>query len=199
MAKQALEYERLTDQSSRNTLISIQNFYERTMGESLDTHNRSKLKINVKQIFDMFWKEYMNLSTKATSFNEFKTIVKCENYLKIKNRKHRVVLTKLRLSDHILMIEKGRHSRPRMERENRLCPLCEDRQVETEAHFVAECTKFCDERTLFFNKVQTLVPNFRHLNAQERFCFLFSQEDLTLLELTAKILYNWYETRTLIK
>ena len=42
-----------------------------------------------------------------------KTRVKLENDLiDTNNRKHRVAFTKLRLSDHNLLIEKGRHRRP---------------------------------------------------------------------------------------
>jgi hypothetical protein len=48
-------------------------------------------------------------------------------------------LTKLRLSSHSLLIEKGRYFRPKIKRENRLCSQCN--QIEDEQHFLIHCTK----------------------------------------------------------
>ena len=45
---------------------------------------------------------------------------------------------RLRISNSILMIEKGRHRK--IDLENRLCPLCKF-QVEDELHFTIKCTK----------------------------------------------------------
>ena len=53
-------------------------------------------------------------------------MVKFENYLTdVTNRKHRVAMSKLRTSDHKLMIEQGRRKGPRIERSFRTCPRCE--------------------------------------------------------------------------
>ena len=52
---------------------------------------------------------------KQTLYRELKNRVKFESYLSdIKNRKYRVTFTKFRLSDHDLMIEKGRHKCPKI-------------------------------------------------------------------------------------
>ena len=50
----------------------------------------------------------------------------------------------IRISDHSLNIERGRYTRPKTERENRLCPHCQ--QIETEIHFLLECKKYDKER-----------------------------------------------------
>jgi hypothetical protein len=51
------------------------------------------------------------------------------------NRPDRIAeLARFRLGAHSLMIEKGRHMRK--PRKDRICPLCNDRQVETEMHFL---------------------------------------------------------------
>ena len=47
-------------------------------------------------------------------FKQFKNRVKFENYLTdVTNRKHRAAMSKLRTSDHKLMIEQGRRQRPK--------------------------------------------------------------------------------------
>ena len=47
-------------------------------------------------------------------------------------------LTKIRISSHPLLIEKGRYFRPKIKRENRLCSQCN--QIEDEQHFRIHCT-----------------------------------------------------------
>ena len=49
---------------------------------------------------------------------------------------------KLRISAHDLMIERGRYFRPRLSREQRVCPECN--QVEDEIHFMLFCNKYKD-------------------------------------------------------
>ena len=56
------------------------------------------------------WLNDVNSSSKCDSFKQFKNRVKFENYLTdviVTNRKHRVAMSKLRTSDHKLMIAKG--------------------------------------------------------------------------------------------
>ena len=68
-----------------------------------------------------------------------------ENYLnELKSIKERTALTKFRLSNHVLMIEKGRHKK--IDRTLRYCPFCPG-VVEDEKHFLlhnARPTNFSD-------------------------------------------------------
>ena len=57
-------------------------------------------------------------------------------------------LSKLRISAHDLMIERGRYFRPVIPRNQRACLNCE--QVEDEKHFMLFCSKFKDLRILLF-------------------------------------------------
>ena len=70
------------------------------------------------------WKEKIAESNKADTYVKFKPDMKFESYLYHNNRKERVMMTKLRLSDHKLMIEVGRHSRPLIPRLDRKCYMC---------------------------------------------------------------------------
>ena len=68
----------------------------------------------------------------------FKTIdnYKCEDYLhQVTNIRHRIALTKLRLSNHKLAIETGRYSRPLKKSAERICPICKI-EMEDEYHFL---------------------------------------------------------------
>ena len=78
-------------------------------------------------------------SNKLRSYALFKTELGKEIYLKeIRNVKIRTQLTKFRLSDHHLMIDKGRHKG--LDKTNRFCPFCLDK-VEDEIHFLLKCPK----------------------------------------------------------
>ena len=65
-----------------------------------------------------------NPENKLRTYGLFKLEVGRELYLsEIKNKKMRTQLTKLRISDHNLMIEKGRHKG--VHKDLRFCPFCQ--------------------------------------------------------------------------
>jgi len=64
-------------------------------------------------------------------------------------------LTKLRISAHQLLIEKGRYFRPKIERKNRLCTNCNE--LEDEEHFLLYCEKFKDLRSNLFTKMNIQI------------------------------------------
>ena len=63
-----------------------------------------------------------------------------EPYLNIPNFEDRKSISRLRTSTHSLHIEQGRHRNT--PRESRLCSLCPLRLVESEEHFLTQCTFF---------------------------------------------------------
>ena len=68
-----------------------------------------------------------NQSNKMRTYRLFKTIdnYKCEDYLhQVTNTRHRIALTKLRLSNHKLAIETGRYLRPFKNPAGRMFPIC---------------------------------------------------------------------------
>ena len=58
----------------------------------------------------------------------------------------RKVISRIRCSNHSLEIERGRHTNPKTPRENRLCRLCDGRDVEDEGHFLLNCPIFTELR-----------------------------------------------------
>ena len=52
-------------------------------------------------------------------------LYKCEDYLRqVTNSRHRITLTKQRLSNHKLATETGRYVRRYKKPEERICPIC---------------------------------------------------------------------------
>jgi hypothetical protein len=77
--------------------------------------------------------EISDKSSKLRTYGLIKSEIREEPYLKIvKNIKDRISMTKFRLSNHKLMIEKGRHRN--LDKTLRICPFCTS--VEDETHFL---------------------------------------------------------------
>ena len=73
-----------------------------------------------------------NEGNKLRSYALFKSNFSTENYLKvIKSKDQRSSLTRLRISAHNLLIEKGRRARPhKIPANERFCPHCNDNSIE---------------------------------------------------------------------
>ncbi len=93
----------------------------------------------------------------------------------VSDKKLRSKLTRYRLSGHKLMIETGRHRKTWLPPEQRLCSLCDLNQTETELHFLTECSKYTDIRTVFYDKIQQIHPTFKTLSDQEKLAYLLGE------------------------
>ena len=90
-----------------------------------------------------------NQGNKMRTYRLFKTTdnYKCEDYLhQVTNTRHRIALTKLRLSNHKLAIETGRYSRPFKKPAERTCPICKI-EMEDEYHFLNICPAYQEKRS----------------------------------------------------
>ena len=115
-----------------------------------------------------------------------------ETYLTdIKSVKTRKSLTKLRLSNHQLMIEKGRHKQ--IDRNQRYCPFCPD-SIEDETHFLLKCKAYKSIRPEFFESAQKLVPSFNSQNVTQKFITLMNLVPM----ITSQFVYNPLEMKEYI-
>ena len=92
--------------------------------------------------FDQMSFEVIKESSKMKMLNLLKDTPGKDTYLtKVTNTKHRIAMTKLRLSGHRLEIETGRYSKDTAV-EDRLCSYCKfhgQTAVEDEIHFLLHC------------------------------------------------------------
>ena len=115
-------------------------------------------------------------SSKLRTYNVIKTKIGIEGYLianpKI-NTQDRIALTKFRLSNHDLMIEKGRHFK--IEKDKRFCPFCPE-AIETEMHFLLHCNTFAYLRRELFSTIRKTSRTFDYLCDLEKFMYLLNSE-----------------------
>ena len=99
----------------------------------------------------------------------------------MKNVAKRIAVTKIRLSNHELMIEKGRHQG--LEFGLRNCPLCLENSkylLEDELHLLLVCNTFSHLREILFGASKQCVQRFEHLNNAEKLNHLLSNENLMI-------------------
>ena len=95
-----------------------------------------------------------------------------EKYLyDVKNRKNKIALTRFRLSNHNLLIEKGRHMRPKLDRTERKCFLCKD-VIEDEKHFITNCPLYSKHRAILYHSLQNNSIYFTSLTEEDNFFLL---------------------------
>ena len=141
-----------------------------------------------------------NQGNKMRTYRLFKTTdnYKCEDYLhQVTNTRHRIALTKLRLSNHKLAIETGRYSRPFKKPPERTCPICKI-EMEDEYHFLDICPAYQEKRSSLLDyleneyriKISRMSPN-------RIFMFLIipPNGNVRIQKLIAKHIFECFEKR----
>ena len=171
-----------------------------TFIEKFDLHLQNDVTKNIlKKIcqdsYDRRWGEEISDSPKATSYAKFKSNVKWESYLnQVENSKHKKSLSRFRLSNHPLLIERGRHMRPRLERSDRKCFRCSS-DVEDECHFVIKCPLYSKERNCLFDACRKTCLSFDSMSEEQKFIFILSNEDIDITRVFAGFLFRSFKVR----
>ena len=175
------------ESSAKKVNTNLKNLFNK----EIDVYKLSnyKLKQYIDTIFCESWKNKLSNSSKADTYKKLKSIPKFEKYLDdIKNIKYLKALTKLRLSDHKLMIEEGRRKRPIIPREERICKTCN--KIEDEIHFLIDCDKYKDDRMDKFKIIINEVPCFEDMpDSKTKFIYLMSQKNKKTNELSCSVLH----------
>ena len=95
----------------------------------------------------------MEDSSKSLHYRYFKLTYETEFYLDIDlPYLYKKTLSNFRCSGHNLMIEKGRHQSPKVDRSFRICPFCLKRNayvIEDEFHFFLVCPVYTEIRNMY--------------------------------------------------
>ena len=117
-----------------------------------------------------------------------------ETYLDlVKDSRYRNAITKIRSSSHPLEIERGRYTKPKTPRSNRLCSRC--KVIEDERHFILDCTLYKEERHIFLGEVSNKNPMFPALTVEEKNGYLLASKDAQIFTWLGKFLYHIFDKR----
>ena len=99
------------------------------------------------------------------------------------------------MSNHSLLIEKGCHSRPPLERNNRKCFICKS-LVEDERHFLVKCPLYENQRDMLFQICRENCQLFDSLISEdEKFVFIMTNEDVRVMRGVAKYISDTFKFR----
>ena len=109
----------------------------------------------------------------------------------IENARYRTCFTRFRLSNHNLMIEKGRHFKPKIDKELRFCPFCKT-TIENEVHFLMYCPLYSPERSKLEKTCNENCNIYDSLTREQKFIFIFNlaNENKSILVALAKFVHN---------
>ena len=148
---------------------------------------KAKQKPKLLEMYQRIW------TSKGSTYFILKKTITYEPYLSlIRYRKHRVSYTKLRLSDHPLMIEAGRHFKFKIQQEERICPLCKN-GVEDEIHSIMKCTQFEELRAKVLQLVENKYVAFENLNDGQKLFYLFTNEDREVCRGISKFTFEGFK------
>ena len=100
-----------------------------------------------QRLYDVYKQEWRTKVDETSQYRLFKHIKQefgFEVYLNTFNKGIRINISKLRLSSHLFLIERGRWGNRRLDIRNRLCLTCN--VIEDEYHCIVECPRFKKER-----------------------------------------------------
>ena len=134
-----------------------------------------------------------NALNKLRTYKLFKHQFQLEKYLLCINiTKHRIALTKLRVSSHCLAIETGRYHKPTsLPVDQRLCDECG--VLEDEAHFLCDCVRYSFLREDLFSAAIPYFPEFSMLTSREKFLFLLQTEYTCILKALGSFVYRAFK------
>ena len=131
------------------------------------------------------------------TYSIFKHNFGMESYLdKISNFKYRRAITKLRVSSHDLMIEKGRHHTLKLDIEKRLCLTCGI--VEDEIHFLVVCPLYSEKRAEFYDKINMDMNLIKNVNSDTIFYLLMNLRSKNHLEKLGEFIYSSFNKHRIL-
>ena len=122
-----------------------------------------------KEIYLAYWKETTKNQSKMECYLSLEREYTLAEYLNtVNDPKLRKALTRYRLSDHSLAIEKGRHRQTPLPREDRICTHCTQNEVETELHFLTTCPLYQDIRDTYFPQITHTQREFETMTNEKK-------------------------------
>ena len=145
--------------SSNPWFIKIKSILQ-SLGFSFLNYSMNALKTYLKQIkirINDQCIQSQNARIKESSKLEFFKNIYSENFRPpyidlLKSIKDRSSISKIRLSAHSLMIEKGRYQN--IDKKERKCVICKNDKIEDEEHFSLHCKVYQSKRVILFSKLK---------------------------------------------
>lgn len=129
------------------------------------------------------------MNPKLRTYKHFKLEARIESYLNGNfPRSIYSNIARLRLVSHNLNIELGRHKRPLVPAEQRICEKCGLDEVEDEFHCIMKCEKWAELRLNLIQSACNAIDGFLVLNPYEQFCRILNNQNSNMTYSLGKFL-----------
>ena len=132
------------------------------------------------------------------TYKLFKTEHCLETYLTSRiSTKYRNTITRFRVSSHNLEIEQGRHAKPKLPTEERVCTFCDSNSIGDEIHFLTQCKHVENERNHLYLTVNRVIPNIENKSPLEVFKCIMISENQYIIRALGNFLVDSIKKRNL--
>ena len=173
---------------------------EQTTAKNHRVENANRLikqvKLCLPKIYEADWSNKARNSIKLRTYIKFKLDHSLEEYLfYIPDTRWIKALSRLRMSSHMLEIERGRHIKPqKIPLEQRTCQRCTLNSVDDEIHFLITFSYFATQRTSLLAESKLLNSEFDSLSNDDKFIYIMSSTHRPLVICLAKYTYSCFQT-----
>ena len=164
--------------------------------------SRSDCSARLQESFIQDWLNQLWFDSRSSGGNKlrcyrlFKTTLGWECYLSwVTVREHRIALARLRTSCHSLEIKVGRHHKPPIPENERICRFCSTSFIDNETHFLLECPTTDSLRSLMLFSVESIHQDFQSLSGVEKMKLILSFVNRNIVCETARYIYMAFELR----
>ena len=142
------------------------------------------------------WSSKTRNSIKLRTYIKFKFDHSLEEYMfYIPDTRWMKALSRLRMSSHMLEIERGRHAKPqKIPLEQRTCQRCTSNSVDDEIHFLITCCYFATQITSLHAESKLHNTEFDSLLNNDKFIYIMSSTHRPLVICLAKYTYTCFQT-----
>ena len=110
-------------------------------------------------------------------------------------QKYQQAISRFRVSSHRLGVELGRHQKPRLPEERRLCIFCNSRKLDDEVHFLIHCEFLTNARKTFFSTVYKNIVDFECLNDKDKFRSILISTNEAVIFALGKFIHDGFRSR----
>jgi hypothetical protein len=147
---------------------------------------------NKKNICKNIYTETISECNKLKLYSKIKLNLEQEKYLNSSNPALRKTATELRISNHNLPVEVGRHKN--VAADMRTCNFCKN-DVGDEEHYLMYCYHpiLTKERNHFIKNIFRINPRLGVLNRKNLFIYVTTLNDNNILDVTLKYIHNIFK------
>ena len=182
------------------TSIGLGNMWE---GQNISPGNvnqlKSYFKVELERHYTRKWLQDINdieQNPILRTYTVFKEKHCLENYIQcLSFKKYQQAISRFRVRSHRLGIELGRHQKPRLPVERRLCIFCNSRKLDDEMHFLIHCEFHTNARKTFFSAVYKNIVDFESLNDKDKFRSILISTNEAVIFALGKFIHDGFKSR----